>query len=300
MAGFTRRAVCRWAAWGLMALVAWLAPGASVASAQESGALPVLSLREVEQAGPACPPAFLLAELPRVLVLAQPDLAQQGEQFGRLVAFLEKAGVPKTRLPALDEFRLWLRHAGLSSAALALGNNLDAGRLARFYNLARLQGEPLTRGEADLLVALLRWQVLARTVSGHAPGPGPALVLTFPLAAERVACEFCVSAAQSQAILGHEFQHALYHAEPGLQHYTEWYWFNRSPLALRSQVLRFLERRGYDTTQLPLVLDEFHAFLSPGGTPVWLKPGDWGLDAAGLNRLRADFAAGLAAFRSGS
>lgn len=246
------------------------------------------------------PQAFLLSDLPRVLVLPQPDLQQQGRTFGRMVAFMEKSGLPRTRVPTQVELDHWRQRVGQGSERLTLGNNLDAYRLARFYNLARWQGEPLSTDESILLEQLLRWRVLAQAPNGYVPGEGPVIVLSFPLASELPGCESCrISEADSRAILAHEYQHAKYAVDPALRNYTEWYWFNRASVPLRSQVLRFLERRGYDTVQQPLVLDEFHAFLVQSGEAAWLLPAEWGLDADDLDRLQQDFFNGLAVFGLG-
>ena len=299
------------------AVVAWtgmalgLLPAANSLAAEENLApvppsvacetdLPALDFGAIAAAGTSLPQAFLLSDLPRVLVLPQSDLRQQGQIFGRMVAFMEKAGLPRTRVPTPVELDLWQQRSGQGVERLTLGNNLEAYRLARFYNLARWQDEPLSADESSLLEKLLRWRVLARTPNGYVPGEGPLIVLSFPLASELPGCEPCrVSEADSRAILLHEYQHAKYAVDPALRHYTEWYWFNRASVPLRSQVLRFLERRGYDTAQQPLVLDEFHAFLAQSGEGVWYRPVDWGLNADGFDRLRQDYFNGLAVFGLG-
>lgn len=265
-------------------------------SATEPG-LPALDLSATTAAGASVPQAYLLSDLPRVLVLPQTDLRHQGQTFGRMVAFMEKTGLPRTRIPSQAELEQWLRRSGQGIERLTLGNNLEAYRLARFYNLARWQGESLSSEEAVLLEQLLSWRVLALTSNGYVPGEGPLIVLTYPIESEVQGCEPCrVSEADSRAILRHEFQHAKYAADGALRNYTEWYWFNRASVSLRSHVLRFLERRGYDTTQQALVLDEFHAFLAQSGEGMWFQAVDWGLGADGADRLRQDFFNGLAVF----
>ncbi len=270
------------------------------ASSASVAGLPELEFGAIASAGTALPQAFLLSDLPRVLVLPQPDLRQQGQVFGRMVAFMEKAGLPRTRVPTQVELEQWRQRSGQGIERLTLGNNLEACRLARFYNLAHWQGEPLSADESSLLDKLLRWRVLARTPNGYVPGEGAVIVLSFPLASELPGCESCrVSEADSRTILAHEYQHAKHAVDPALRHYTEWYWFNRTSVLLRSHVLRFLERRGYDTAQQPLVLDEFHAFLAQSGDGAWLLPVEWGLNADGFDRLRQDFFNGLAVFGLG-
>lgn len=259
--------------------------------------LPAFELNAIASAKAPMPRAFLLSDLPRVLVLPQPDLRQQGQTFGRMVAFMEKAGLPRTRLPTQFELDQWLQRSGQLIERLTLGNNLEADRLARFFNLASWQGEPLTPGESMLLHQLQLWHVLDQTPNGYVPGAGAVIVLSFPVASEVPGCDPCrVSEAESLAILLHEYQHAKYAVDPALRQYTEWYWFNRASVALRSHVLRFLERRGYDTTQPALVLDEFHAFLAQSGAGAWFQAVEWGLDADAVVRLRQDFFNGLAAF----
>lgn len=268
-------------------------------SAAEPG-LPALDLSATTSASASVPQAYLLSDLPRVLVLPQTDLRQQGQTFGRMVAFMEKTGLPRTRVPNQAELQQWLQRSGQGIERLTLGNNLEAYRLARFYNLARWQAESLTTDESILLQKLLSWRVLAQIPNGYVPGEGPLIVLTYPIESDIQGCEPCrVSEADSRAILAHEFQHAKYAADSALRNYTEWYWFNRASVSLRSHVLRFLERRGYDTTQQALVLDEFHAFLAQSGNGAWFQAVDWGLGAEGVDRLRQDFFNGLAVFGLG-
>lgn len=262
--------------------------------------LPMLTLRDWRAAGSQRPQAFLLADAAQVLALAQSDLRRQGETFGRMVAFMEKAGLPRTRVPGQPELLQWLQREHLRIETLTLGNNLEASRLARFYNLAHWQGEPLTCAESGLLDQLLRWRVLASTDHGYVPGTGPDMVITFPLASELAGCESCrVDEAESLAILMHELQHARYFLDPALQHYTEWYWFNRLPLLQRLRVMRLLERLGYDTSQLALLLDEFHAFLAQGqgGLSSRTLGLDQELDV--FRQQRQDFFNGMAAFEAG-
>lgn len=280
-------------------LQAVAAPDGAPPAPEPDVVLPVLSLHEWVS-GSERPRAFLLADLPRVLVLAQPDLGSQGETFGRMVAFLEKSGLPRNRVPAQSELSQWLRQTGQRVETLTYGNNLEASRLARFYNLARWQGEALAAAESSLLQQLLRWRVLSLTPLGYVPGIGASMVITFPLASEPAACVPCrVDEADSLAVLDHEYQHARYFLDPALQHYTEWYWFNRVSLLQRQAILRLLERRGYDTTQQSLVLDEFHAFLAQG-RGVLASPGQQpGQGLHVFEPLREDFFNAMAVLEAG-
>lgn len=286
----------------------WLA-AAVLHAAAESGSipaapgpeseLPMLSLRDWISA-PERPPAFLLADMPQVLVLAQPDLGRQGESFGRMVAFLEKSGLPRNRVPAQSEMTQWLQRTGQRIETLTYGNNLEASRLARFFNLARWQVEPLAVAESDLLQQLLRWRVLSPSPLGYVPGTGATMVITFPIPSELATCESCrVEEEDSLAVLDHEYQHARYVLDQALQHYTEWYWFNRVSMSQRQAVLRLLERRGYDTRQLSLVLDEFHAFLAQGRDGLVSSKQPLGEGPNVFEQLRGDFFNHMAVFEAG-
>lgn len=290
---------------GWLSLLALPAAAAScnepaTAYTQDGRVLPLLSVADWASAGPPRPQAFMLADPQRVLVLVQPDLGRQGQTFARMVAFMEKSGLPRTRVPSQAELQQWLQRTGQRIETLTLGNNLDALRLARFYNLARWQGESLGPAEAGLLADLLCWQVLAVTDHGYLPGSGAAMLLTFPRPSDVPSCDACrVSEADSLAILGHEYQHARYFSDPALQHYTEWFWFNRVPLLRRLELMRLLERRGYDITQQSLLLDEFHAFLMQAEQRMPEGGQEVGMSGDVFGQLRQDFIDGMAAFEAG-
>lgn len=80
------------------------------------------------------PVACRWSHLPDLRPLPQPDLRQQGHVFGRMVAFMEKAGLPRTRVPTQVELDPWRQRCGQGIERLTLGNNLEACRLARATN----------------------------------------------------------------------------------------------------------------------------------------------------------------------
>lgn len=274
-------------------------PSRSQLAAPPDAGLLMRSRQEILQEKVDAPTGVLLAGEPHVLVVDLPDLQWQGAVFGRIVAFLERAGAPRTRILSAAEFRHWLDSSSQRSELLTLGNNLEALNLARFYNTASLQGEPLTQHERWLLDELLRFGVLQKGRRGFVPSEPPSIVLTLPGVSTVEGCAACAITPHSrQLIFEHEYGHAVYFGDVFLQQYTEWFWFNRISLALRSRVQRFLAARGYDSNQLPLVLNEFYAYLIHTEDALLFKPSDWGLSEAELKSIRTDFNARLKSWQS--
>ena len=95
-----------------------------------------------------------------------------------------------------------------------------------------------------------------------------------------------------RAILEHELGHGEFAARADLQHHARWFWFNvLSPVA-RSQWQRFLTQRGYDTSQLHIVLGEMHAYLAHTHATTLFRAEELDLAPAALEALRARYREG--------
>lgn len=269
---------------------------AAQATATPAAPLPQHTVAEVLDPASAGPRALLLTTPPGVVLLQFADLREQARAMGRIVLFIEKVGAPRHRVLNVPEVLQWLRARGTRLELVTLGNNLGAEELARFFNTARLQGEPLTEQERELLRELTDWGLLREQGAGWVPGTAAHTLLTAPLVSQVSACAPCEITPQGRrAILEHELGHGEFAASTALQHHARWFWFNvLSPVA-RSQWQRFLTQRGYDTNQLHIVLGEMHAYLDHTHDTRLFRAEDLDLTPAALDALRARYREGRAA-----
>jgi len=286
-----RRAQAACALW----LGGLLLVGAGDAAAQ-AAPLPQLTVAEVLNPASTGPRALQLTAPPGVVLLQFADLREQARAMGRIVLFIEKVGAPRHRVMNVPEVLQWLRARGTRLELVTLGNNLGAEELARFFNTARLQGEPLTEQERELLRELAAWGLLREQGAAWVAGPAAHTLLTVPLASQVGGCAACdVTPQNRRAILEHELGHGEFAASAVLQHHARWFWFNvLSPVA-RSQWQRFLTQRGYDTNQLQIVLGEMHAYLDHTHDPRLFRAEDLDLAPAALDAQRARYREGRVA-----
>ncbi|MGE5622968.1 MAG: hypothetical protein ACM3WS_07435, partial [Bacillota bacterium] len=106
---------------------------------------------------------YRLPDNHRIVVIDFPSLREQAAMFGRVVLFVERHGAPKTRILTQDEVRRWLEQHAQRLETLTVGNNFRASQLARFFNTARLQEEPLSEDETQLLDWLQQTGLLRRS-----------------------------------------------------------------------------------------------------------------------------------------
>ena len=273
-----------------------LANAVAQPATQAATPLPQRAVADLLDPASTGPRALQLAAPPGVVLLQFADLREQARAMGRIVLFIEKVGAPRHRVLNVPEVLQWLRARSTRLELITLGNNLGAEELARFFNTARLQGEALTEQERELLRELTDWGLLREQGADWVPGTGAHTLLTAPLVSQVSGCEACEISPQSRrAILEHELGHGEFAASVPVQHHARWFWFNvLSPVA-RSQWQRFLTQRGYDTSQLQIVLGEMHAYLDHTHDTRLFKAEDLDLAPAALDALRARYREGRAA-----
>ncbi|MDP3521753.1 MAG: hypothetical protein Q8S02_14125 [Hydrogenophaga sp.] len=291
-----RRAQAACALWLGGLLLVGAGDAAAQAAAQQAAPLPQHTVAEVLDPASTGPRALQLTAPPGVVLLQFADLREQARAMGRIVLFIEKVGAPRHRVMNVPEVLQWLRARGTRLELVTLGNNLGAEELARFFNTARLQGEPLTEQERELLRELAAWGLLREQGAGWVPGTAAHTLLTVPLASQVGGCAACdVTPQNRRAILEHELGHGEFAASAALQHHARWFWFNvLSPVA-RSQWQRFLTQRGYDTNQLQIVLGEMHAYLDHTHDTRLFRAEDLDLAPAALDAQRARYREGRVA-----
>ncbi|MEP7083598.1 MAG: hypothetical protein ABI854_02585 [Betaproteobacteria bacterium] len=266
------------------------APGGSAALQ----ALKRLSRDEIQAATSTVFSTYVLRDNERTLVLDFPTTRDQAKMFARLILFIERTGASKTRVMTVPEVQKWLRDNAVQFDTLTIGNNMRTGELARFFNSARFQGEPVTIDEQRLYDWLLQMQLLREEDSGVAVVDPERILVSIPQASTVPGCAGCsVSAAQRAVILQHELSHARFATDTVYQNYSMWFWSNSMSLVAREKFSRFLRARGYDSSIRELCANEMQAFLMHTPDPAMFSAADVGMTEAELYDLRRRFAEGI-------
>lgn len=238
--------------------------------------------------------AYFLRSNPRALVLDFPTIREQARMFGRIILFVERGGAPKTKVMTVPEAQKWLAQNSEKLESLTMGNNFRAGELARFFNTARFQGEPLTVDETRLSKWLLEVQVLRDEELGVAVVEPELILVSFPQSSNVPGCASCgVTPALRAVVLEHELAHARYATDTAYQNYVVWFWTQAMNAVARTKFTQFLRKRGYDTNIPELLANEMQAFLMHTSDAAVFGPAQLGMTDSELNDLRENFRAGL-------
>jgi hypothetical protein len=266
----------------------------SPASAQSLRALKRLSREEIHATTNHSLSTYVLRDNERTLVLDFPNLREQARTFARLILFIERAGTSKTRVMSVPEVQKWLAENGVAIDTLTLGNNMKTGELARFFNSARFQGEPITVHEQRLYDWLVQMQLLREEDSGVAVVDPERILISVPQASSVAGCAACnVNSFQRAVILQHELSHARFATDTVYQNYVLWFWSNSMTLVQRDKFQRFLRARGYDSSIRELCANEMQAFLMHTPDPHIFSPADVGMADSEIAELRRRFQDGL-------
>ena len=237
---------------------------------------------------------YVLRDSERTLIFDFPNTREQARTFARLILFIERAGSSKTRVMTVPDVQKWLVQNSVQFDTLTVGNNMRTGELARFFNSARFQGEPLTMDEQRLYDWLLRMQLLREEEAGVAVVDPERILVSVPQVSTIPGCPACtVSAEQRAVILQHELSHARFATDTVYQNYVVWFWSNAMSLVARDKFMRFLKSRGYDSSIRELCANEMQAFLMHTPDPRMFAASDVGLTDAELADLRRRFQEGL-------
>jgi len=258
-------------------------------------ALKRLSPDEILAATSASFAIYVLRDHERTLILDFPNIREQGRMFARLILFIERAGASKTRVMTVPEVQRWLTQNAASIDSLTVGNNMRTGEIARFFNSARFQGEPMTVHEQRLYESMLQLQLLKEEGAGVAVVEPERILVSVPQASSVAGCPNCtVSAATRAVILQHELSHARFATDTVYQNYSIWFWANAMSLSQRDKFQRFLRTRGYDATIRELCANEMQAFLMHTPDPRMFSSADVGMTDSELIELRRQFLDGFA------
>jgi hypothetical protein len=237
---------------------------------------------------------YVLRDNERTLVLDFPNTREQARMFARIILFIERAGTSKTRVMTVPEIQKWLAQNSLQLDTLTVGNNMRTGELARFFNSARFQGEPITVEEQRLYDWLVQSRLLREEEAGVAVVDPERILVSFPQASTVTGCPACgVTAPQRAVILQHELSHARFVTDTVYQNYVLWFWSNAMSLVARDKFTRFLRSRGYDSSIRELAANEMQAFLMHTPDIAMFSATDVGITDAELADLRRRFLEGI-------
>ena len=258
-------------------------------------ALKRLSAQEILAASHDTFSIYVLRDSERTLVFDFPNTREQSKMFARLILFIERAGASKTRVMSVPEVQKWLQTNSVQFDTLTVGNNMRTAELARFFNSARFQGEPITVDEQRLYDWLLHSQLLREEEAGVSVIEPERVLVSVPQVSSVPGCNGCtVSAAARAVILQHELSHARFSTDTVYQNYVVWFWSNALSLVQRDKFTRFLRSRGYDTAIRELCANEMQAFLMNTPDPSMFAAADIGVSDAELTEMRRRFQEGIA------
>jgi hypothetical protein len=239
--------------------------------------------------------AYILRGNERALILDFPTTRDQAKMFGRVILFIERSGTSKTRLMTVPEVQKWLTQNSQAFETLTVGNNIRTGEIARFFNTARFQGEPLTFDEQRLYDWLIEIQLLREGEVGVSVVEPEAILISIPQVSNVAGCSGCkVTQLQRDIILQHELSHARYATDTVYQNYVLWFWSQGMGLMAREKFTRFLKDRGYDIGNRELLANEMQAFLMHTPEESIFGASAVGMSEQELSDLRQRFRDGLA------
>lgn len=238
--------------------------------------------------------AYVLQGDERTIVIDFPSPLAQAQMLGRVILFVERNGTPKTRIMTVPEVKKWLAQNTLRLEAITMGNNIRSGELARFFNTARLQNEPLTVDEKRLYDWLLQVKLFYEESNGVSISSPEVILISVPQVFTAENCAECsISFAQREVALKHELSHARFVTDTAYQSYVLWFWSQVMPPAVRKKFTQFLLERGYDPNNRELLANEMQAFLMHTSDPAMFRAAHIGMTVPELENLRLQFQAGL-------
>ena len=225
----------------------------------------------------------------RVGLLSPQDMREQGQMFARIALFVETRNAPKTEVIPLDALSGWLDKHNTSLETVTAGNNLRASELARFYNTAAVQKQPLSSHEHALFEALIEHGILERRARGVQPVQPERILLTAPQPSRVQGCSACtVTQDGREAILAHELGHARFFVDQVYRDFCLWFWSHGLPEPARQAFHRLFVLRGYDENNRDLLANEMQAFLMHTPNPQLFSASLLGVSTevlAGLKEL---------------
>lgn len=200
---------------------------------------------------------------PAVLVIQFPGLLAQGQALNRAAALLEKGQGRRDRVLDDADLRALLAASGDNMASFFLGHDYASEGLARFFDLARVQGIALNGGEQRLLDLLLRLGLLSQGSDGYAGAGGHALVSFSALQVDDpyTLPDEGMDEVRRASVLRHELSHGRFFTDAAYRAHCWRFWRERLTEAERQQWHTYLAAAGYDGSIEELMVNETQALL---------------------------------------
>lgn len=222
-----------------------------------------------------------------------PSLVEQGRMFNRIVAMVERIGAPRTRVLSNEELSQFIRSVGKTEATLAYGNDLLISELVVFFNLSEHGNIQLNAQEIALRQFLLDQRLITfRTGFFQALLPN-AVILSLPQENQGTPGSPAVTALARRTILAHEHAHAEYYTNPIYANFCLHFWRSVLNDTERDAFRKFLARRGYNSDNEEMMLNEAQAYLMHTPDARAFSPDLIGLKAEHVNTLRQKFRQGF-------
>ena len=236
--------------------------------------------------------AYILKGNERAYVLDYPTVREQGQTFGRAVLLLERDRAPRTKVLSSLELGLWLADHDQRIETLTVGNNFRADELARFFNTARRQREPLNKHEQSLYEWMLVTGLLRQQDAISVVGDAGTILISIPQASTVPGCGPCsVTMAHRAVILEHELAHARFVTDEAYRDKVLRFWREVIDEPARSKFTGFLRLRGYDAQNQELLANEMQAFLMHTPDQGMFSARALGMNEADVAELRQRFKA---------
>ena len=268
-------------------------PTVTQASAVVPVPVPVMTLSELLATQTTGWRQARLRELPAVLAIEFPDLAEQGAAMNRIAALLEKAGAPRDRVLGDAELAALIKRSGDNSQTFYQGHDYDSAGLARFFARVTSQRLKLNASEERLRRELLAGGVLQADGAVLKPaGDAPQALITFTSTQPddpKTPFDEAVDAVRRESVLRHEASHGRFYTQPSYREHCHKFWREAFNDAQRERFRVFLAGAGYNRDDEELMINEAQAFLLHTPDARAFTEGSIGASAGELEALRARF-----------
>lgn len=197
----------------------------------------------------------------KIIILDFPDLYQQGAMFNRIVALIERIGVPRDRVFNNQELTQYIRSVGRTAATFAFGNDFQVSELVVFFNLAETGNIALNDEEKWLRNFLLSRHWIHHTSGFYQLTLPNRIILSIPQQQAATTTTPPVTALARETILRHELSHGEYFSNQAYANYCRYFWQTVLSEQERQLFRRFLSANAYDPRQEEIMINEMQAYL---------------------------------------
>lgn len=229
---------------------------------------------------------------PNIVILDIPSLEQQGNMFNRVVALVERIGVPRDRVFTNDELAQYIKSVGRTQATFAFGNDFRVSELVVFYNLADFGNVELTEEEVMLRDFLLEQGYMRLRNGFLQTNPPDRVILSIPQEQSGAGQKVRIGPMARMTILRHELSHGEYYSNPDYTNYCRQFWRNSMSEAERQAFRSFLGERSYSPTNEEMMINESQAYLMHTPDRNAFNPGLVKMTPAAVEDLRRRFLSG--------